>query len=325
MTRIAYQPCSDPDSQRNLIASIHKPVSLEHLSKFLPDADMKVLNAKYPEGAAYVWGVTPNRNALPAWNQLSEGDISIFNIKTLFSIAGVVTHKTRNKNVAINLWGWKDKEATYTWECLYFLDQVTRLSVPYNVAMNGSSSKPTMAFNLLNETNSEIILDNIDIGSVIAGAWSTPDIDTVWEEIEGTNGSVDGMTETPTRKEHRYIVNHLFGKRTEADCSICGKTFPRGYLVASHIKKRSRCSLKEKKDIENIATPMCAFGCDTLFENGFISVDEDGIVITYPSKIKHEAIFDYISKIEGKGCSAFTEKTRKYFKWHRKEHGFEPL
>ncbi|SFR57467.1 hypothetical protein SAMN05216203_1503 [Marinobacter daqiaonensis] len=325
MTRIAYQPCSDPDSQKNLIASIHTPVSLEHLSKFLSDADMTVLHAKYPEGKAYVWGVTPNQNALPAWDQLSEGDISIFNIKTLFSIAGVVTHKTRNKDLATNLWGWKDKNASYTWECLYFLDQVTRISVPYGIAMDGSSSQPKMAFNLLNESNSEIVLDNMDIGSLIAGAWSTPDISTVRSEIEDDTESVDGSTETPTRKEHRYIVNHIFGTRTEAECSMCGRMFPRGYLVAAHIKKRSRCTLKEKKDIENIATPMCAFGCDTLFENGFISVNDSGNVMTHPYKIEHDAIFDYVRKIEGNSCPAFTEKTKNYFKWHRKEHGFEAI
>lgn len=325
MTRVAYQPCSDPKSQCNLIASIHVPVSLERLSKFLSEDDMKVLTAKYPDGMAFLWGVTPNQNALPAWSQLSEGDIAIFNIKTLFSIAGVVTHKVRNRDVAVNLWGWKKKEASSTWECLYFLDQITRLSIPYSVAMNGSSSQPTRAFNLLSEKNSEIILDNVDIGRVIAGAWVTPDAESVRAEIEDGEETVDGTTQTPTRKEHRYIVNHLFGTRTDAECSICGKTFPRGYLVAAHIKKRSRCSLNEKKDIENIAAAMCAFGCDRLFENGFISVDDSGFVVSHPSKIKHGVIVDYVNKIKGNGCTAFTEKTKRYFEWHRKEHGFEPI
>lgn len=323
MPRVAYQPCSDPASQRNLKATIHTRVHLDELTEFLSDADLAILHERHPDGYIHFWGVTPNRNTLPAWGALSPGDVSIFNIKTLFSITGVVTHKLQNRALAAHFWGWHTEENSYTWEHIYFLEQVTRIAVPYAVALEGSSSSPQRSFNLLSQENSDIVIDNMNIGDSIAGILSSPKLAEVRNEIDA--GSVDGKTETSTRKEHRFIVDHLFGNRTEIECSICGKPYPRTYLVAAHIKKRSRCSTDEKKDVEHIATPMCTFGCDRLFETGLVSVDPKGIVISHPDGIEHPQLSDYISNIEGRLCKAFNKKNQKYFRWHRKEHGFEAM
>ena len=38
--------------------------------------------------------------------------------------------------------------------------------------------------------------------------------------------------------------------------------------LAAHIKNRSECSQQAKADVPHIAMPMCAMGCDALYEAG---------------------------------------------------------
>lgn len=51
------------------------------------------------------------------------------------------------------------------------------------------------------------------------------------------------------------------------------------FLWAAHIKKRSLCADHERRQLSDIAMAACLFGCDALFEHGFITVSHDGIII----------------------------------------------
>ena len=79
------------------------------------------------------------------------------------------------------------------------------------------------------------------------------------------------------------------------------------------------CSLDEKKDFENIVAPMCKFGCDELFEKGYI-----GVVNSYVTALRKEpsteVIVNYIEKILGSRCSYWSEATKEYFDWHTSKH-----
>jgi hypothetical protein len=89
-------------------------------------------------------------------------------------------------------------------------------------------------------------------------------------------------------------------------------------LWCSHIKKRSKCNDDEKRDY-NVVLPMCRFGCDELFEKGYIGVNDSGVII----KIKlttNVNVNNYISSLVGKNCKGFSTKNKKYFKWHREFH-----
>ena len=96
------------------------------------------------------------------------------------------------------------------------------------------------------------------------------------------------------------------------------KTYPISMLWCSHIKKRAKCSDEEKRDY-NVVLPMCRFGCDELFEKGFIGVDDDGLIIQTKS-ISNKNIQNYINDLVGNKCDGFSNKNLKYFKWHREFH-----
>ncbi|MCG8517499.1 MAG: hypothetical protein MI794_05860 [Pseudomonadales bacterium] len=324
MTRVAYQPCTNRKAQANLIKTLTNPVSIERLSALLEAEDIQTLRRLYPDGSVYVWGVNGNSNTQSSWDNLSQGDISLFNIKGVFSFAGVVTHKVKSRAAALDLWGIRDEKDQSTWECLYFLDQVSHITVPYNLAFKGTAKKPRIPFTLMQESDSEIVLANTKLDLSFAELLDNPSLDEARAEILKQRGT-DGVTETKTRKEHSFIVQHLFHNRPEDHCSICRKLYPRTYLVAAHLKKRSNCTQSERLDIENIAAPMCTFGCDSLYEKGFISVDEAGCIIPHPSRIRHESLRSYVEQFAGNTCTAFNKRTAKYFRWHRREHGYEEL
>ncbi|MFS0700037.1 hypothetical protein AB6N24_08715 [Cellulomonas sp. 179-A 4D5 NHS] len=117
------------------------------------------------------------------------------------------------------------------------------------------------------------------------------------------------------RGEQGKLRQRLFGSATSANCAVCGERFPVRFLWAAHIKKRSVCSDDERRDLGNIGMPACVFGCDALYESGYVGVDESGHVrVSYADE---PAVAERLAGLEGRGCLAFSAKSSAYFAWHR--------
>ena len=78
------------------------------------------------------------------------------------------------------------------------------------------------------------------------------------------------------RKEQSTLREWLFKGRELAACAICGKEYTVGAMRTAHKKKRSECSEEERRD-PNIVMPLCVFGCDFLYEERYLYI-EDGVV-----------------------------------------------
>ena len=91
---------------------------------------------------------------------------------------------------------------------------------------------------------------------------------------------LDGAAAVKVRKEQAVLRNLLAGDRPQAPCALCGDEYPMGFLVAAHVKKRSLCNDDERRDLHHVAMLACVFGCDALYEAGWITVDGDGRVQT---------------------------------------------
>ena len=64
---------------------------------------------------------------------------------------------------------------------------------------------------------------------------------------------------------------------------------------------------------------MCLFGCDKLYEEGYIFITKRG-EIKKSGKLVTNKMEDYIKKLVGNKCRDFNEARKKYFKWHREYH-----
>jgi len=88
--------------------------------------------------------------------------------------------------------------------------------------------------------------------------------------------------------------------------------------VAAHIKKRSECSLDEKKDLANVATAMCVLGCDSLFEKGYIGVQNGRVIQIKPTSTTNAQ--SHVSMLVGQNCMDWKVGNENYFDWHFKHH-----
>jgi hypothetical protein len=125
----------------------------------------------------------------------------------------------------------------------------------------------------------------------------------------------DSEALTKLRVEQRDLRQQLLNDRTAAECSTCGKLYPSRLLIAGHIKPRSRCSDQERRSFGTNAMLICSLGCDSLFEWGYILVNEAG-VIQPGRQPETPAVKDEVAALVGRTCIAFNSETAVAFKQH---------
>ncbi len=161
-----------------------------------------------------------------------------------------------------------------------------------------------------------------------------PYLEKLWETFKEENTVIsdveyieackvlDKRVDVSVRPEQQFLRKKLFNFSRLSTCCICNSMMPIDFLVAAHIKKRAECDDKEKSDYKNIVSPMCKFGCDELYERGYIAV-HDGQV-TNLNKLKvgfgHDFIQGYLKKVTGQRCEIYSPKNSAYFEWHYDKH-----
>ncbi|GAB5080367.1 hypothetical protein ARTHROSP310_35140 [Arthrobacter sp. AD-310] len=122
---------------------------------------------------------------------------------------------------------------------------------------------------------------------------------------------------TAVRAEQGFLRRQQI-RRWGSVCCLCGSSLPEELLVAAHIKPRWACTEEERMDTFNIAMLACLFGCDALYELGYVLVGRDG---TVERGIRHSSNLE--ERLEGllnRRCLSFTDDSRNYFEWHRSYH-----
>ncbi|WP_406079203.1 hypothetical protein [Micromonospora sp. NBC_00858] len=136
-------------------------------------------------------------------------------------------------------------------------------------------------------------------------------------------GDLERSATTTHRGEQALLRQRLFGSATDAACAICGEIYPARFLRAAHIKQRSVCREQEARDLDHIAMPACLFGCDALFEAGYIAVDSTGDVIATDHPGHPPGLVERLALLAGRKVDAHTTRSAAYFTWHRENiyHG----
>jgi hypothetical protein len=146
-----------------------------------------------------------------------------------------------------------------------------------------------------------------------------------FKRIARIEGPLDREFAGKGRVEQAYLRSRLFQGAPIRSCDLCGMELPIELLVAAHIKPRSECMDKERRDAEDIVFALCQLGCDALYEQGFASVDDQGKVVTVATKGLPSKLSEIIRQIKGRGCPSWRPETEGYFHWHlyRRFRGLE--
>ena len=143
-----------------------------------------------------------------------------------------------------------------------------------------------------------------------------PDAEKFEKAVSELSGELDKKVEGYRRTEQSYARARLLQGVAEPKCLLCNRAIDKSFLIAAHIKRRADCSDSERRDVDNNLMLACCFGCDDLFEHGYIGVDSKGMI--KKSKNLHDRVaIDYIKKYVQEEVSV-KDKQAKYFAWHMK-------
>ena len=316
MPRVVLQPSSNKDAREHYRDTIETPVRFADHASLLGPEEAR-LNAAFPSGAAAMWGVTPSRET--QWEKLEPGDITLFSRDNHFFGVGTMVLRFHNEQLARALW---DEDADgRTWEFMYALDEIRTLQIPYeemNRIIGYKTGNKFMGFTVLDDEKSDRVLQALDLHSETYGPEVTAD--AFRKAATQPPTQLDRERTSLQRTESGYIRGVLFPNPT-ATCDLCGEEMPREFLIGAHIKRRAWCSDHEKLDIPNVVMAACVFGCDALFEKGYVTVGEDWTlgVVEHTGSSEVDA---KLARLKGRSFPHRQPERTGYFAWHREWWAF---
>ncbi len=322
--RILLQPAAQgtPAVRGRYERTILTPVSFADHEDLLSAEDRTALKELFPEGVAPMWGLTPgkggsNRKKIGAF---SAGDaVFFYSGRALFS-GGTVAYRFRSPGVARRLWGEDDNGLT--WEHMYAISDLHQVLIPFTEVTSVIGWNPRAVLQ-----QAHVVTD--DDADYLAELWGL-DVPTagipdtryeVPDEPPSSTPVFEGILDRDVMRAQRgeqvRLKRHLLAVGADR-CALCGRDFPLRFLVAAHIKKRSACADEERRDLANVGMLACMFGCDSLYEHGFISVDEDGSILVAADAQAVPTLADYaVAHFMGRTTPWWTPLREPYFAWHR--------
>ena len=325
MSRVILQPAGNRGARKHYANTIQTHVSMDRIRPHVDTNVWESLAEIFPSHLIPTWGVTPGKDGVNyrKWLRIQPGDVTLFAKEGAVFALGTVVLKTHSDSLALEL--WDRQEDGQTWEYMYFLIDMRKVHIPYDALNRAAGYQPNnvvQGFNVLNEKKSLALMERFDLHSLDHGPEVTEDeYNQVVEELD-LSGALDAVGTTNVRKEQKFLRRKLFGRNQVGKCGICGQRLPVGLLVAAHIKKRAECTVEEKRDYSNVVMSMCAFGCDQLYERGYIGVRE-GIVTRIPRiprRVDTADLAERLDELEGHHCGGWSEARARYFRWHWETH-----
>lgn len=314
MNNIFLQPAGNINALKHFNKTVANPINLHDINSLLSQNDQTKLGNQFPSGELFIWGVVPGQSNIDFWNKTNQGDVTLFvKNKNIFT-SSIVAHKTQNKGLAEKLWGYDEKG--HTWEYVYFLDEIKKVSIEmysFNKIVGYKHGYFPQKFVIVEQSKSEKAFEYFNFRSAeYFPIYSKDYYKKLLIELTGDNNNTAIIN---VRKEQQYLKGVLFQDKKNITCGICGNELPIEFVWCSHIKKRSRCTIKEQLDTR-VVMPMCKLGCDDLYEKGYIAVKDGKVKVlkTTGSLILQK----YINVIDGNMCEYWNDYSKEYFLDHFK-------
>lgn len=322
--RIILQPIGNRNSRIHYEDTIANEVPLIKIKPFLT-GEFNDLSKDYENGKCMIWGVTEGKNFVNRnkWEKILRGDLTLFYRSKKIIGCATVTKTLRDQKLAEELWGVD--ENGNTWEYIYFLSHYKNLDINikhFNSCVGYNENYVIQGFGILDNQKSSKIFDRfIKPSNKILPEFTKNELtETKNEYLKNVNKlmsleKTDHEILSYRRKEQQALRKLLFKNKFNDYCALCNNLYPIKFLVTAHIKKRTKCSEEERKDI-NVVTPMCKFGCDEVFEKGLIYV-QNGILYSRDNQT-NITVKNYIKKIVGNNVKYYNNANKKYFDYHKK-------
>jgi hypothetical protein len=261
---------------------------------------------------------------LARYSKLSPGDYVLFVRQGTVFWGGVVATLFTSRELAKNLWPVAPNGQAF--ELMYSITAGRRLSVDVadlNQAVDYAPNAVVQDFRVLDETKSAALIN------LVGALFSPQEVVSEQDYRDLVEDSMDpdldeemfkdakGSAPSSYRKEQKFLREWLI-PGAHAECDLCRRTFAAPFLRAAHIKPRRECSLEERLAFKSVVMRACLFGCDQLYELGWVVVANDGVVYATEKVDSASSEASYIEKhLAGKTCGAWNDETEVNFAWHR--------
>jgi predicted restriction endonuclease len=201
---------------------------------------------------------------------------------------------------------------------MYVLDEIRPLHIPYaefNAVASYDSNYRPYGFRVLDEQKSLALLQQFPL---ISERHVPRTSEEEYEHALATlTGDLDRKIEASQRVEQAYLRKALF-PGPDALYDLCGRRFEIEFLVAAHIKKRAACTDSERRDVSHAVMSACKFGCDELFERGYITITNEGALKVSKALQAASQAHSYAAEhLVGKTFGRPMAGREGYFDWHR--------
>ncbi len=130
MPQIFIAPRSGEQSSKNFQKTIEGGYKKSDLIKFFSEEDKNSLKG---QEILMIWGNKPSLKS--RWEKMKKGDWVLFYQNGFITYVGKLLHKTHNKKLADELWGFQNnkKGTSVSWEYVFFLTDLKPVNIPYKV------------------------------------------------------------------------------------------------------------------------------------------------------------------------------------------------
>ncbi|MER5866125.1 hypothetical protein [Kitasatospora sp. NPDC002040] len=319
--RIVMQPArrSEKDVNQHYLDTIASPVVFDDHADLLDPDVLARLKQLFPGGSAQMWGIVPGKKEVNVSKvkKMAPGDFVFFSGDKRLYFGGTIALMWRNKAMAERLWTTDHNGST--WEYMYALTDTRGFDIPVEEVrqlLGWNPNRNIMGISVLTDDDGETLQTFLTIEP---GTTATPPTDEEADQaaVLAFDGQLERQALRAYRGEQTALKRHLLPGAT-GDCALCGRTLPRTFLIAAHIKKRGMCTDEEKLDFNNVAMLACTFGCDGLYEHGYITVGDGGALQVSPLAAAMPGVSDHIQQhLAGRTVTWWNPEREPYYEWHR--------
>ncbi|MFF7329704.1 hypothetical protein [Streptomyces sp. NPDC008150] len=130
------------------------------------------------------------------------------------------------------------------------------------------------------------------------------------------NGADSALVQVLVRREQHKLRKVMLNGATSFTCALCGRHLPARFIRAAHIKRRSHATHEERLQMANIM-PACLFGCDELFEHGYVHITDGGTIAVSDKADATPDLTEAAKALDGRAVADFGAHRAPFFAWHR--------